>query len=56
MVRFFIKFGLSARERIKLCSGEQSWLEYAKVVLFIWWSTWFAEGDKQDDVDALSYT
>ena len=40
MVRFFVKCGPSVRESIKVCRGEQSWLECAK----------------GDDVDALSYT
>ena len=56
MVRFFIKFNPSAREIIKGCRGEWSWLECAKEVLFMEWSTWSAKGGKRDNVDALSYT
>ena len=52
----FVKCGPSARESIKVCRGEQSWLECAKDVLFMKWPTWSAKGDKQDDVDTLSYT
>ena len=56
MVIFFVHCSPSTRESIKVCRGEWSWLEYAKVVLFNWWSTWSAKGGKWDDVDALSYT
>ena len=56
MVRFFIKWGPSIRESIKVCRGEPSWLECAKEVLFNWWSTWSTKGGKRDDVDTLSYT
>ena len=41
---------------ITVCKGEWSWFEYAKVVLFIWWSTWSTKGGKWDNVDARSYT
>ena len=56
MVSFFLKFDPSVWESIKGCRGERSWLECAKEVLFMKWSTWFAKGGKWDDVDALSYT
>ena len=56
MVRFFVKCGPSSGESTKVCRGEWYWLECAKEVLFMKWSTWSAKGDKRDDVDALSYT
>ena len=55
-MRFFVKCSPSARESIKVCRGEHSWLECVKEVLFMKWSTCYVKGGKWDDVDALSYT
>ena len=52
----FRKCGPSTWESIKVCRGEQSWLQCSKEVLSNWWSTWSVKGGKQDDVDTFSYT
>ena len=53
---FFVKCGPFARASTKVSRGKRSWLECAKEVLFMKWSTWSAKGGKRDDVDTLSYT